>query len=65
VSAARDDNVRVALARLDELAMHRLNGREVLLDDLVEWPAANMGIPLDAADKPDVRIRVNEHLYVA
>jgi hypothetical protein len=64
VSAARDDHVRVALARLDEFAMHRLNGREVLLDDLVEWPAANVGIALDAANEPDVRICVHEHLDV-
>jgi len=44
--------------------MHRLHGRKVLLDDLVEWPASNVGITLDAADESDVRIRVHEHLHV-
>jgi hypothetical protein len=65
VSAARHDHVRVTLARLHELAVHRLNRREVLLDDLVERSPANASVPLDATDEPDVRIRVNEHFHVA
>ena len=33
VAALRDDDVGVALARLDELEVHRLDGRQVLFDD--------------------------------
>ena len=40
VAAARDDHVGVALGWLDELQMHRLNGREVLVEDFIERPAA-------------------------
>jgi len=64
VPPAWDNHICVTLARLDELAVHRLNGREVLFDNLVERPAANPGVPLDATDEPDVRIRVHEHLNV-
>jgi len=64
VAAARDDDVRVAFARLDEFAVHRLDGREILFDDLIERPAANVGVALDATDQPDVGIRIDEHLHV-
>src|SRR2546423_7706811 len=65
VSPARHYQVGVALARLDKLAMHRLNSGQVLFDDLVEGPPAIMCVALDASNKPDVRIRIDEHLDVA
>ena len=49
MSPARHDHVGVALARLDELQMHRLHRRQVLLDDLIERSAAHVGVALDAA----------------
>jgi len=64
VATARNDDVRVAFTRLDEFVVHRLNGGEVLLDDLIERPAADMGVALDAANEPDVGVRVDEHLHV-
>jgi hypothetical protein len=64
VSAARNNHIRVALARLDEFIVHRLNCREVLFEDLVERPSAHVYIPLDAADEPDVRVRVDEDFHV-
>jgi hypothetical protein len=65
VSAARHYDIRVTLARLDEFAMHRLNGGQVLLDDFIECSPANVGIALDSSNEPDVRIRVDEYLDVA
>jgi hypothetical protein len=65
VSPAGHYHVGVALARLDELEMHRLHGREVLFDDFVERPPAQVGVSLDAPDEPDVRIRVDEDFHIA
>jgi len=65
VSPARNDDVGVTLARLDELEMHRLDGGQILLDDLVERPAADVSVALDPANEPDVRVSVYEHLDVA
>src|SRR4051794_35380353 len=64
VTAARNDHVGVALARLDELEMHWLNGRQILLDDFVERPAAHVGVALDATNKSYIRVRINENLDV-
>jgi len=64
VTTARHDHVRVAFAGLDELVVHRLNGCEVLLDDLIERSATHMGVPLDAAYEADVGVGVDEHLHV-
>jgi len=50
VSPARNDHISVTLARLDELEMHGLNGRQILLDDFVERPSAKAGVALDPAD---------------
>jgi hypothetical protein len=65
VSASRNDYVRVALAGLDELKVHRLNRRQILLDDLVERSATIVRIALDAADESNVGISIDEHLDVA
>jgi len=65
VPAARNYHVGVTLARLYELKMHRLDGGQVLLDDFVERPPTNVGVALDPANEPDVRIRIDEHLDVA
>jgi len=65
VAAARHYNVCVPFARLDKLAMHRLNRRKILLDDFIERSAAHVNVALDATDQPDVGIGVHEHLHVA
>src|SRR5690242_14319588 len=65
VAAARHDHVRVTLARLDELQMHRLHGREVLVDDLVERPAAIARVTLQTANQANVRICVDEYFDIA
>src|ERR1700674_319266 len=65
VSSARYNDIGVTLAGLDELAMHRLNSGQVLLDDFVERPPANVGVALDSSNEPDVRVRVDENLHVA
>src|SRR6266542_114186 len=55
VSAARDDHVGVALAGLDELKMHRLHCRQVLIEHLFERTPAASRVALDSPDEPDVR----------
>jgi hypothetical protein len=65
VSPPRHNYVRVALARLDKLEMHRLHRRQVLLDDFVDWSSPNMRVALDSTDDPNIRVRVDEHLHVA
>jgi hypothetical protein len=65
VAAARYDHVRVAFTRLDELEMHRLHGRQVLVDDLVERPSAITRIALQTPDQSNVRICVDEYFHVA
>ena len=65
VPAPRHNDVRVALARLDELQVHRLHGRQVLVDDFVEGPSAGAHVAADAANEPDVGIGVDEHFHVA
>jgi len=65
VATARHYHIGVALAWLDELIMHRLNGGQILLDDLIERSSAIVRVPLDSANEPDVGIRVDEYLDVA
>jgi hypothetical protein len=64
VPSARDDHVGVPLARLDELKVHRLHARQVLLDDLVEGSPAHVGVALDTANQPYVRVGVDEHFHI-
>jgi hypothetical protein len=45
--------------------MHRLNGRQILLDDFVEGSTTNVGIALDSSNESDVRVGVDEYLDVA
>src|SRR3954463_2857088 len=61
VTAAGNDHVGVPLARLDELEMHGLNGRQILLDDFVERSAPHVRVALDTANKSNVRVRINEN----
>jgi len=65
VSTARHDYIRIPFARLDKLAMHRLNCRQILLDDFIERPAAHVNVALDPADQSDVGIGIHEHFHVA
>src|SRR3954471_21204377 len=65
VTAARYDHIRVALARLDELQVHGLNRRQVLLDDIVERTAASVGVPFDTPYQTNVGVGVDEDLDVA
>ena len=65
VAAARHDHVGIALARLDELQVHRLDGSEVLVEDFVERAAALGHVAANAADEADVGVGVDEDLHVA
>jgi len=64
VSAPRHYDIRVTLAGLDELKVHRLDGGEILLDDLVQRPAALVSVTLDATYQSDVGIGVDEHFHI-
>jgi len=65
VTSPRHDHVGVPLARLDELQMHRLHGREVLLYHVVERASAYMRVALDAPDEPHIGLSIDEHLHIA
>lgn len=65
VAAARDDDVCVTFARLDELEVHRLHRGKVLIDDLAKWPASRREVALDSADEANVRIGIDENFHVA
>src|SRR3954468_21074329 len=65
VSAAGDDDVRVSLARFDELQVHWLNGRKVLIDYFVERSTTLSRVPLQAPNQPDIRVSVDEYFDVA
>jgi len=65
VTSSRHDHVGVPLARLDELQMHRLHGREILLDHVVERASAYMRVALDAPDEPHIGLGIDEHLHIA
>jgi len=45
--------------------MHRLNRRQVLLDDFVEGPPPGFGVALDPPNESDVGIRIDEDLDFA
>ena len=60
----RDDDVGVALARLDELQVHRLHRVQVLVDHRVHRPAALGDVALQPPDEPRVVVGVDEHLDV-
>ena len=64
VAALRDDDVGVALARLDELEVHRLDGAEVLVDHRLHRAAALGDVALQPADEARVVVGVDEHLDV-
>src|SRR5207244_7357510 len=49
-----DDEVGVALRRLDELLVHRPNRVQVLMDDRVERPAARLDVARQTAGDADV-----------
>ena len=58
--AARHDHVRVAFAGLDELQMHRLHRREILIDNLVQRPPAVPGVSLQPPNQPNVGVGIDE-----
>src|SRR5687767_3500494 len=65
VSASWNNDVCIAFARLDELQVHRLDSRQVLLDDLREGAAAGGHVALDPPDEADICVCVDEDLDVA
>ena len=65
LSAARHDDVGVALAGLHELQVHRLHRRQVLVEDLLQRPAAFGHVAPDPPHQPDVRVGIDKHLHVA
>ncbi len=64
MSALRQNDVRVALGRLHELEVHRLDGVQVLIDYRVHRPAALGDVALQPANEPRVGVGVDEHLDV-
>src|SRR5207244_6987104 len=64
VSAFGDDEIRVALRRLDELEVHRANARLVLTNDLIQGAASLGDVALESPDETDVRIGVDVDLDV-
>jgi hypothetical protein len=65
VPAARHDHVGVALARLDELQVHRPHGGQVLLEDLVERAPAVRHVAPQPAHEAHVGVGVDVDLHVA
>ena len=64
VAALGDDEIGPALARLDELQVHRPHRLVVLLADLTEGAAARLHVAADAAEDADVGVGVDEDLDV-
>lgn len=46
-STLRNDDICASLARLHELFVHRLHGREILADDALKRPSPLLNIPHD------------------
>ena len=63
-AAVGDDDVGVALRRLDELQVHGPDGRQVLVDDAGRRAAAIGDVALEAPDEADVGIGVDVDLEV-
>lgn len=64
VAALRDDDIRIALARLNELLVHRLHRCEILVHHAVKAAAAVTHIAHDAAQDAHVRVGVDENLDI-
>ena len=62
--AGRHDQIRPALAGLDELQVHGSDRLQILLNDAVQCPPALQRVALKAPQNADVRIRVNEDLHI-
>ena len=64
LAALGNNEVRVFLAGLNELLVHGLDRREVLLDDGVNGPAALFDVAPDSTAQAHIRVRVNEDFDV-
>lgn len=64
LAAVGDDDVRVALAGLNESLMHGLDGGEVLVDNAVEGAAALLDVPHQTAQDALIGIGVYENFVV-
>src|SRR5574340_1730333 len=60
----RDDHIRVALGRLDKFQVHRSYGQLVLPDHGFGSAAPFGDIALQPTDETDVRIGIDEDLYI-
>ena len=58
------DDVGVALRRLDEVTMHRLDGREILLQYGAHISATLLDITYETTGQTHVIIRIDEDLHV-
>ena len=58
--AAGDDNVGVALGRLDELQVHGAHRPQILLDHRLDRPPALGDIALQPADEAQVALGIDE-----
>ena len=59
LSAARNDDIGPALAWFDELEVHRLHSRNVLMDDRVDQPASFDNISPQTTNEALVRVSVD------
>src|SRR5271169_2039538 len=64
LAALGHDEVGITLGWLDELQVHGADGAFVLLDDAFHGPAPLGDVALEAADEPDVGVRVDVDLHV-
>src|SRR5678815_2625613 len=65
VPSTRHDDVRITLAWLDELQMHRVNGFEILRDHLFQCPPPFDHVAFESSHESNVRVGVDEDLDVA
>ena len=62
--ALRDDQVGLALARLDELLVHRFDSGQVLVDNAVQRAPALLDVADDAAQDAHIGVGVHKDLHV-
>src|SRR5574341_444644 len=64
LAALWNDDMRVALARLDKFHIHRADGVHPLLNHGVRSASALRNIALESPDKPHIIVGIDEDTYV-
>ena len=63
-AAFGDDDIGIALGRLDKFQVHGADGGQVLVDDRLGGATALGDVALQAADEADIGIRIDEDLDI-